>query len=200
MELLFESNVVTILLLAAYLCFSRLPRRIEVLYYQKHLLKNGYFSSVTEKFGLIVLISLNVFYVIEYGFHNGFVYFFLFFYIAITLMVLYSQYQKHFTNKKPSVFRKIYYGLEDVSDEIDLINQKYPQITIKKAMSNSPIILIIKSIDTEVIEDLIELVSSEDSIFADLSTNKYRIKLYINILFFSLALIYLISLVIYRII
>lgn len=194
MSFLFELPFATVLFILAFYCFSYLPKRIEVLYYKEHIPRKRVLSTITGGLLVLFVVSYSIYSIYEYGFNNYFSYAIMLFLTFFLMFTAHNLYRVHIKNEKRIFSRKVYYGLEEVKEEIESIKTKYPEINIKTSIANSPVFVIFRSNDKTRFQELIDLVNEEKSIFKDLDQPKYKNKLKTYIGIFSISVIYLIML------
>lgn len=194
MTFLFEFPLAALLFIISFYCFSYFPKRIEVIINKEHISKNRLFSSITYSVVILFSIAWSIYYISEYGFYTLFSLLIIVFVVFFVSLTGYSQFLIRFRDNKKVFTKKIYYGLEGVSEEIDKINKEYPEVTIKKSVAKSPVWISIISNDKTRVNQLTELIDNNTKIFKDLDQPKYRRLLYTYIVLFTLATLYVISL------
>ncbi len=200
MSLLFDSPLDMLLFVLSFLCLANLPKRIEAIIHNNNIAQDRLLSKLSGC--LVTLFSLiyTTYYLVNYGFNGSYIYFVSFSVIFMIVLLGYSQYKIRFKNAKRAFGRRIYYGLEDCSEEISELNEKYPEVTIKMSAAKSPLNVFVETNDKKEADIILDKIRNEKSIFVDLGTKKYKTlgKLYIILL--SIAVMYLITLAAYHIV
>ena len=192
MEFLFEKPLYLLLFMIAIYSFANFPKLIEVLITKDNFLKNKKFSLIIDWILFIFGISFCINYISEYGFSKTQSYFIVIFTALFFVSIIRYEYNLRVRKVTKLYSRRMYYGLEDISDEIDAINEKYPQITITKSISCSPKYLLSRMSSKEDISVLMKTICAETSILKDLNSKKHRALLYFYIFLFTLSLSYLV--------
>lgn len=198
MDILFNSLFTNLIFMIAIICFGKLPRRIEAMYYKENILSES--RRIIDVFEYILMslwIGSSVFFVINYGFKKFYTYYFIGFCVLLAILILYSQFMIKYKNLKRTFSKKVYFAAEGIANEVLSVNEKYPNVKLKISVGGSVMYIIIESDNKDLVPGILDKLRNEKILFQDLSDNKFRKKLLLESIFFSLSMVYLVSFLIY---
>lgn len=151
---------------------TMIPKRIEAIRFKEHILSRRIHSIVFQHGTMFVFIIIWLFASIIRGFDTITSYGF----IGLIALVIGKQILSAIRNTSGRYKRTIYFGKEDVSEEIDQFNKKHSNIEITKSIANSPLQARITADNPTQLQFAIQLICANNQLMEDLNQQQFKRK------------------------